>query len=81
MFPDDFARSLTYNKGRALGLAAGAGDLRYAGFFLEARVLTRRYRRVSSAARLMCVAEAGLRGFLDGATGHSLIGDEPIPRT
>lgn len=68
VFPDVFAAGLTYDLGLALGIAAGPGD--YApglqGFLIDARVLTRRHN-LKTAARMMGVSLAGLRGFRDGA--------------
>ncbi len=68
---------MDYETGRAFGDACCEGEFQYEIFLREALVLVRRHASVAAAARLMCVAEAGLRGFLDGAAGHSLIGDEP----
>jgi hypothetical protein len=65
--PQRVARTLTYEAGFALGGQAGAGDLSLAGLLLDACVLATRHESVAEAARLMHVAEAGLRGFLAGA--------------
>ena len=73
---------MDYETGWAFGDACcEEADLALEFFLSEALLLIRRHASVSAAARLMCVAEAGLRGFLDGAAGHSLFGDEPFPGT
>ena len=58
--------SLTHDVGWAL-VAAGPGNYRqFAGFLIDARVLTTRYN-ITMAARMMGVSRDGLRGFLGGA--------------
>lgn len=83
VFPDAFARSMTYEYGWAFGFSCYSGDAHYRGFLGDARVLVQRHGSVAAAAQLMCVSEAGLRGFLDGAAGApppaSLLTDEPSP--
>ena len=67
VFPDDFTTSLTPDVGWTLGVAARPGEhATLAGFLLDARVLTNRHN-LATAARMMGVPRAGLRGFLGGA--------------
>lgn len=81
VFPDGFARSLTYDVGLMFGRVAGAQDpapLR--GFLTDAVVLSRRHASVAAAAELMGVSEEGLRGFLDGAACHPVFQVLPDPQ-
>jgi hypothetical protein len=81
VFPDGFARSLTYDVGLVFGRLAGAGDqASLQGFLTDAVVLSRRHSSVATAAELMGVSEDGLRGFLDGAAGHPVFQVEPDPQ-
>jgi hypothetical protein len=81
VFPDEFARSLTYDVGQMFGRMAGAANqASLQGFLTDAVVLSRRHGSVGTAAELMGVSEDGLRGFLDGAAGHPLFRVELDPR-
>jgi hypothetical protein len=72
--PRRLAREMEYQEGFALGVEAGQrGDRNLRGLLTDAWVLTARHDSIPVAARLLHIAENGLRGFLDGA------GKPPFP--
>ena len=73
VFPEDFALNMSREIGWTFGTFYRLGDRNYAGFHLDADILSRRHG-VSGAAKLMWVHPEGLQGFLDGAAG------EPLPQ-
>jgi hypothetical protein len=80
--PKKVARKLDYEAGFALGVEAGAdtdAGMQLQGMLLDARILTARHGSCAAAGRLMHVAEAGLRGFLEGA-GYFLEAEAAAPR-
>ena len=68
VFPDDYAMSVTHNVGWTLGVAAGPSDFApLAGYLLYARVPPPA-QLCATAARMMGMTLAGLRGFIGEAS-------------